>query len=63
MERTYSMHGRDIHTKFWYENLKERYHKRRWENDIKTSIQNIGMESVDWINLAQDRDQWQALVK
>jgi hypothetical protein len=26
-------------------------------------LREIGWESVDWVHLAQDRDQWQALVK
>jgi hypothetical protein len=33
----------------------------RWEDDIKTSTKGTGSEAVDWINVAQDRDKWQAL--
>jgi hypothetical protein len=33
--------------------------KRRWEDNIKMDLREIGM---DWIDLAQDRDQWRALV-
>jgi hypothetical protein len=36
--------------------------KSIWEDNIKMDIREIGCEYVDWINLAQDRDQWQALV-
>jgi hypothetical protein len=35
---------------------------RRWEHDIRMDIREIGWGSVDWIQLAQDRDRWQALV-
>jgi len=34
----------------------------RQEGNIKTELKEIGCEVVDWIHLAQDRDQWQALV-
>jgi hypothetical protein len=36
--------------------------KRRWEDNIKMDIQDVGWESMDWIVLAQDRDRWRALV-
>jgi hypothetical protein len=34
----------------------------RWEDNIKMDHREIGMEGVDWIYLAQDRDQWPILV-
>jgi hypothetical protein len=37
--------------------------RRRWEDNIKTDHKDIGWGSKDWIHLAQDRDQWKALVK
>jgi hypothetical protein len=36
--------------------------KRRWENSVKMDLQEVGCWSKDWIELAQDRDMWQALV-
>jgi hypothetical protein len=35
--------------------------RRRWEDNIKMDIREIGWGSMDWIDLAQDRDQWRAL--
>jgi hypothetical protein len=34
----------------------------RWEDNIKMDLMEIGFEGVDWINLAQYRDLWQAHV-
>jgi hypothetical protein len=36
--------------------------RRRWEDNIKTDLRGIGWCDMDWIDLAQDRDQWRALV-
>jgi hypothetical protein len=36
--------------------------RRRWEDNIKMDLREIGFGDVDWIDLAQDRDRWQALV-
>jgi len=33
-----------------------------WEDNIKTEIQEVGCGGMDWIELAQDRDRWRALV-
>jgi hypothetical protein len=35
---------------------------RRWVDNIKMDLRAIGWGGVDWIDLAQDRDQWRALV-
>jgi hypothetical protein len=37
--------------------------RRRWEDDIKMDLREIGRDGMDWIDLAEDRDQWRALVK
>jgi hypothetical protein len=34
----------------------------RWVNNIKIDLREIGWDGMDWIDLAQDRDQWRALV-
>jgi hypothetical protein len=36
--------------------------RRRWVDNIKMDLREIGWDGVDWIELAQDRDQWRALV-
>ena len=35
---------------------------RRWEDNIKIDLQEIGCGGMDWIELAQDRDRCQSLV-
>jgi hypothetical protein len=34
--------------------------KRRWDDNIKTDLQEVGWEAVDWVDLAQGRNRWQA---
>jgi hypothetical protein len=36
--------------------------RRRWVNNIKMDLREIDWDGMDWIDLAQDRDQWRALV-
>ena len=36
--------------------------RRRWEDNIKMGLQEVGRGCVDWMELAQDRDRWWALV-
>jgi hypothetical protein len=37
--------------------------RRRLVDNIKMELREIGWDGVDWIHMAQDRDQWRALVK
>jgi hypothetical protein len=37
--------------------------RRRWEDNIKAHLQEVGCGGMDWIGLAQDRDRIRALVK
>ena len=53
-------------TRFWWGNLRERVH---WgdqdvdgEDNIKMDLQEVGRSCGDWMELAQDRDRWRALV-
>jgi len=36
--------------------------RRRWEDNIKMDLQEVGGGCEDWMELAQDRDMWRALV-
>jgi len=36
--------------------------RRRWEDNIKMDVQEVGCGGMDWIELAQDRDRWRAIV-
>jgi hypothetical protein len=48
----------------WWESWKETTvkTKRRWVDNIKMDLREIGRDGIDWIDLAQDRDQWRVLV-
>jgi hypothetical protein len=37
-------------------------HRRRWADNIKMDLQEIGVGCGDWIESAQDREKWRALV-
>jgi hypothetical protein len=37
--------------------------RHRWENGIRMDLREIGWGSVEWIQLAQDRERWWAVVK
>ena len=51
----------EAYTWFWWGNLREGP-RRRWDDNIKMDHQEIGCGGMDWIELAQDRDRWRALV-
>jgi hypothetical protein len=36
--------------------------RRRWEDNIKIDLQEVGVGCGDWMELTQDRDKWRALV-
>jgi len=49
-----------MRTKLWSKNLKGKDHsektKRRWEDNIRMDVTEIGRETVDWIHLSQGRE-------
>jgi hypothetical protein len=48
-------------TGFWLGNLRERDHWE-WEDNIKMDLQEVGGSCGDWMEVAQDREMWRALV-
>jgi hypothetical protein len=36
--------------------------RRRWVDKIKMDLREVGWDGMDWIDVAQDRDRWKALV-
>ena len=36
--------------------------RRRWEDNIRTDLEGIGINAVNWVDSAQDRNFWRALV-
>jgi hypothetical protein len=36
--------------------------RRRWEDNNKMDLQKVGCGVMDWIELAQDRDKWRAIL-
>ena len=36
--------------------------KRRWEDNIKMDLKEVGGDCGDWMELAQDRERWRSLV-
>jgi hypothetical protein len=54
-----------MHIAYWWENQKERPLGRprcEWVDNIKMVLGEIGGDGMDWIDLAQDWDQWRTLV-
>jgi hypothetical protein len=37
--------------------------RRRWVDNIRIDLREIGWDGGDWIDLAQDRDEWRALLR
>jgi hypothetical protein len=54
----------EVHIAFWWGHLRERDHlgDPGVEDNIKMDLQEVGCGVMDWIELAQDRDRWWALV-
>jgi hypothetical protein len=36
--------------------------RHRWENNVKVDLQEVVCGGMDWIELAEDRDRWRALI-
>jgi hypothetical protein len=53
-----------MHIGYWWESQKRPLGrpKHRWVDNIKIDLREIGRDGMEWINLAQDRGQWKALV-
>jgi hypothetical protein len=55
-----------MHTGIWWEKSEGKgpvgRPRRRWEVNIKTNLRRIGWCGMDWINVAEDMDQWRDLV-
>ena len=57
--------GRGVHKVFVWKPEEKRSlgrPRRRWEDNIKMDLQELGRGCGDWMELAQDRDGWRALV-
>jgi len=56
----------EVYTGFWLGNPERRRTFgslwRRWEDNIKMYLQEVGRVGMDWIDLAQDRVRWRALM-
>jgi hypothetical protein len=48
-----------MHIGYWWQNQKERFH---WEDNIKMDLRELGWDGMDWIDVAQDKNQSGALV-
>jgi hypothetical protein len=54
-----------MHIGYWWESQKKRVlgrPRRKWVNNIKIYLTERGWDGLYWIDLAQDRDRWRALV-
>jgi hypothetical protein len=55
------MGRRGMHIGYWWESQTKRP-RRRWVDNIKMDLRDVGWDGRDWIDLAQDRDRWRAYV-
>ena len=51
----------EVCTGCWWGSLREKP-RRRWKDNIEMDLQEVGRGRGDWMELAQDRDRWRALV-
>ena len=51
-----------MHIEFLWEKWPLGRPRRRWEDNIKMDLREVGGEDARWVDLAQDRVQWRALV-
>jgi hypothetical protein len=59
--RVARMRGRGMHIGYWWKNQNVRAlgrPRRRWLDNIKINLGEIGWDGMDWVDMAQDRDQW-----
>ena len=55
----------EVRVTLWWGNMIERDQLEDpggWEDNIKIDLQEVGYGGMDWMDLAQDRDRWRALV-
>ena len=56
----------EVYTRFWWEKHEGKRPlgrpRRRWEDNSKIYLLEVGCGGMDWIELAQDRDGWRDLV-
>jgi hypothetical protein len=55
-----------MHTGFWWGRTDGKRPlgrpRRRWEDNNKTDLQEVGWRGIEWTDLAQDTDRWRDLV-
>jgi hypothetical protein len=56
------MGRRETPISYWWESHRKDRRRRRWVDNIRMDLGEVGWGDVDWIGLAQDRNRWRALV-
>jgi hypothetical protein len=54
-----------MHIGYWWECQKKRPRgrpRRRWVDNIKIDLRELGWDGMNWLDVAQDNEQWRALV-